>query len=68
MKSWKTTVSGILSIIAAGITLVAIPVLDSNPLTVANYEAFAAAVIAGVGLIAARDNNVTSEMVGAGKI
>lgn len=65
MASWKTTVCGILSIVAAGATLVAIPLLDSDPLTVPNWTAFVAAVTAGIGLIFARDNGVTSEQAGA---
>ena len=63
--SWKTTLCGILTIAASGITLIGMPLLDNDPLTVANYEAFVAAVIAGIGLIVARDNNVTSEAAGA---
>lgn len=65
MNSWKTTVCGILSIIAAAATLVAIPLLDQDPLTVPNWTAFVAAATAGIGLILARDNSKTSEAVGA---
>ena len=66
--SWKTTLCGILTIISSAITLIGMPLLDSDPLTVANYEAFIAAAVAGVGLILARDNDKTSLQVGAGKI
>ncbi|MCX7804795.1 MAG: hypothetical protein N3A38_06340 [Planctomycetota bacterium] len=65
MKSWKTTLCGILSVIASGITLVVLPLLDADPATVPNWGAFAAALTAGVGLILARDNDKTSESVGA---
>lgn len=67
MNSWKTTLCGILSIVAAGVTLIAIPLLDQDPLTVPNYTAFVAAITAGIGLLFARDNDKTSLEVGAGK-
>lgn len=67
MNSWKTTVCGLLSIVAAAITLIAIPALDQDPLTVPNYTAFVASITAGIGLIFARDNNKTSEDAGARK-
>ena len=63
--SWKTTACGILAALAAGITLVAIPVLDGDPATTANWGAFGATLAAAVGLLFARDNNRTSESVGA---
>lgn len=65
MKSWKTTVCGILAALAGGITLVAIPILDNDPATVANWGAFGAALAAAVGLLFARDNDKSSESVGA---
>jgi hypothetical protein len=64
-KSWKTTLCGLLTIAASGITLVAIPLLDADPLTVPNWTAFIAALTAGIGLLFARDNGVTSESAGA---
>ena len=64
MKSWKTTVSGIGAILAAvGGALSAM--FDGNALTNPDWTAVIAAVVAGIGLIAARDNKVTSEDVGA---
>jgi hypothetical protein len=64
MKSWKTTVTGIAAIVVAiGSALIA--TLDSDPATVADWGAVVAAVLAGVGLVAARDNGVTSERAGA---
>lgn len=64
MKSWKTTVLGVI----AGLSLILPQIaaaLDSDPATVFSLEA----VIAGLGAmgigIAARDNNKSSEQVGA---
>lgn len=63
--SWKTTLCGILSILAAIITFVALPLLDGNPETSTNVTALIAAIVAGIGLIKARDNDKSSEDVGA---
>lgn len=63
MKSWKTTLCGILTIVSSAITLIAMPLLDSDPLTVANYEAFVAATVAGIGLIMAKDHGAEAPMV-----
>jgi len=64
MKSWKTTLAGVGAIMmAVGAALSAH--FDSDATTVANWGAVMAAVIAGIGLIAARDNNVSSEQAGA---
>jgi hypothetical protein len=63
MKSWKTTVAGIGAIlVAVGSALSAM--FDADPSTVADWGAVVAAIIAGVGLIAARDNGVSSEDAG----
>ena len=64
MKSWKTTAAGVLAIIAAGATALA-ALFDADPSTVPNWDAVVVATLAGVGLIFARDNNVTSEAAGA---
>lgn len=65
MKSWKTTAAGIGAIlVAVGSALTA--TFDADPTTVADWGAVIAAIIAGAGLILARDNNVTSEQAGAG--
>ena len=63
--SWKTTLCGVLGIVAAAITLLAIPVLDSDPATVANWGAFTATLTTATGLFFARDNDKSSEDVGA---
>jgi drug/metabolite transporter (DMT)-like permease len=64
MKSWKTTTAGIAAIVAALATAVG-ALFDADPVTMPDWGAVAAAVMAGVGLIAARDNGVTSERAGA---
>ena len=64
MKSWKTSLTGIAAILTAvGAAIMAL--MDNDPATVIDVAATAAAVMAGVGLIFARDNNVTSEAAGA---
>ncbi len=64
MKSWKTTVAGIAAIVAA-IALAVKAEFDGDPATVADWAAAVTAILAGIGLILARDNNVTSEDAGA---
>lgn len=62
--SWKTTAAGIGAVlVAVGSALNA--TFDADPATVADWGAVVAAVIAGVGLLFARDNNVSSEAAGA---
>jgi uncharacterized membrane protein YhiD involved in acid resistance len=62
-KSWKTSAAGIGAIlIAVGSALSSM--FDNNPATVADWGAVVAAVIAGIGLLAARDNGVSSEDAG----
>lgn len=62
--SWKTTVAGICSIVVAGATALG-ALLDADPATVPDWSVVVAAVVAGMGLISARDNKVTSEQVDA---
>jgi hypothetical protein len=61
MKSWKTTTTGILAILASAIGATQVLIAGGTP----DWTAVIAAVIAGIGLIAARDNKVTSEQAGA---
>jgi hypothetical protein len=62
--SWKTSAAGIGAIlVAVGSALSAM--FDADPATIPDWGAVVAAVIAGIGLLAARDNNVSSETVGA---
>lgn len=63
IKSWKTTAAGVAGIVIAIASCVQ-ALLDGDPATVPNYEVALAAVITGLGLIFARDNNVSSEAAG----
>lgn len=64
MKSWKTTVTGIAAILTAvGAALTAL--FDNDPTTTLDVTVTASAIMAGIGLIFARDNGVTSEEAGA---
>lgn len=66
VRSWKTTLAGI---VAAVLILLgeAQSVLDDKPETKINWEAVAtAAAVLGIGLFA-RDSNVSSEQSGGGK-
>lgn len=55
--SWKTTLCGVLALIAAAITLVAIPILDQDPSTAPQWGAFVAAASTAAGLYFARDED-----------
>lgn len=60
MKSWKTTLTGVLAILAA-----LIPALQAQLTTgKAEWSTAIAAGIAGIGLIFARDAGVSSEQQG----
>lgn len=62
--SWKTTGAGISAIlIASGSALSALT--DNDPATVVDWGALSAALLAGIGLIFARDNDKTSKQVKA---
>jgi uncharacterized membrane protein YhiD involved in acid resistance len=61
--SWRTTTAGIGAILVAiGSALAAH--FDSDPTTVSDWGAVVAAIIAGIGLIAARDAKVSSQQEG----
>jgi uncharacterized membrane protein YhiD involved in acid resistance len=63
-NSWKTSAAGIGAILVAlGSALSA--TFDADPVTVPDWGALVAAIIAGVGLLAARDDDKSSEEVGA---
>jgi len=64
MKSWKTTATGIIAVITAVCAAVS-AIIDGNPATNPDWTVTIAAVSSGLGLLAARDNNVTSEAAGA---
>ena len=62
--SWKTTLAGVGAIITAlGAALNALT--DGNPDTTVNLSTTLTAITAGIGLIMARDNDKSSEDVGA---
>ena len=54
MSNWKTTTTGILAIVLA-ICTAAKNELDGDPVTVADWSLVATSVLAGVGLILAKD-------------
>ncbi len=60
MSSIKTTTAGICAILAA-LAGAGQALFDGDPTTMPDWTSVAAAVMAGIGLIAARDNSVTSE-------
>lgn len=59
MKNWKTTTTGILAILTAVISA-ANSLIQGHPV---DYGSTITAVMAGVGLIAAKDSNVTGGTV-----
>jgi hypothetical protein len=61
MNSKNTTVAGILAIIVAVGSAALSLIQGTQP----DWEATMTAIIAGIGLIFARDNNMTSEEAGA---
>ena len=63
-RSWKTTVGGVALIAGAAAQIIA-ALVDSDPTTVANWDLAYAQIAAGVALLFARDNNVTSEEANA---
>lgn len=63
-SSWRTTAAGVGAIlVAVGAALGA--AFDSDPLTNIDVAALTAAMLAGIGLMFARDNGVSSESAGA---
>lgn len=62
--SWRTTCFGILSVLAAAMTFIILPMLDSDCNTHADFGGFVVAVCTALGLANARDNKVTSEQAG----
>jgi hypothetical protein len=63
MVNWKTTTTGIATIlVAVGSTLKALT--DNDPATVPDYTVLVAAITSGLGLIFARDYNKSSEDTG----
>lgn len=62
--SWQTSGAGIAAILTAvGAALKALT--DNDPATAVDFGVLIPTVMAGVGLLMARDNNKSSEQVGA---
>jgi len=57
-KSWKTTALGIMTCLSAIIS-VAQPLIDNEPMTQPDFATAAAMFMAGIGLIFAKDSNVS---------
>jgi hypothetical protein len=64
MSSWKTTACGILAIVIAVASALK-AMWDGDPATVADWSTVGTSVMAGIGLLMARDNDKSSEDVGA---
>ena len=62
MKNWKTTAFGVCTILAA-VGAAGKALLDGDPATSLDLTATIAAVMAGFGLIFAKDSNVTGGTV-----
>lgn len=62
--SWKTSLSGIIALVASALTLVVQPMVDTDPATVPQWSAFITMAATSLGLLAARDHNVSSEKAG----
>jgi len=58
MKSWKTTIWGILTILGALVS-VAVALIDDDPSTNPNWELTVTTIMAGIGLIFSKDFNKT---------
>lgn len=59
-RSWKTTGAGIASILVAVGSAVS-ALTDNDPATTVDWGALSAALVAGIGLIFARDNDKSSK-------
>lgn len=65
-RSWRTTTLGILAAVSALIGLVAVPLLDQDPLTVPNWAEAIPLALTALGLGVARDHQVSSAKAGVG--
>ena len=63
-KNWTTTGAGIAAILVA-VSAALTAFTDGDPATSVDFASLLAAVIAGIGLICARDGDKTSEAIGA---
>ena len=62
--SWKTSAAGVAAIVVAVGGAVQL-LTDNNPSTNPDWNAVIAALMAGIGLLFSRDNDKSSEEVGA---
>lgn len=62
--SWKTSMAGIVAIVTAILNVVNL-LMDGNPATNPDWTLTISAIMAGIGLVFARDNGVTSKQAGA---
>jgi hypothetical protein len=63
-KNWKTTGAGVAAILVA-LSAALTALSDNDPATNIDFALLVSSVIAGVGLIFARDGDKTSEAIGA---
>ena len=63
MKSWKTTVAGLMALVALIAT--AVSTILNKGLEAVDWATLLPALSLGIGALFARDNNVTSEKAGA---
>jgi uncharacterized membrane protein YhiD involved in acid resistance len=63
-KNWKTTGAGVAAILVA-VSAALTALSDNDPATNIDFALLVSSVIAGVGLICARDGDKTSEAIGA---
>lgn len=64
MKSWKTTASAIIGFVVLVLSATN-AIIDGDPTTNPDFAALGGAAMALVGLLFARDNDVSSESAGA---
>ena len=64
MKSWKTTLAG-LGVLFSALGAALQAQFDGDPATVPDWAVVVTALFAAVGLLVARDNDKSSERVGA---
>ncbi len=62
MKSWKTTLAAILGLLSLAATQGS-AMLDNDPLTIPDWSLVITATITCIGLILAKDSNVTGGTV-----
>jgi hypothetical protein len=62
--SWKTTTFSITSVLATVLAMIVNPLLDGNPETNPNWTEAMPVILAGLGLLFARDNNKSSKQIG----